>query len=47
VAIPAGWPENELIKDRVIIPPAQDWDAAQKRLSEHEGFDWWFCHKAL
>ena len=24
VAIPANWPENELVKDRVIIPPAAD-----------------------
>lgn len=47
VAIPAGWPENELIKDRVIVPPAQDVDAAKKRLDEFEGFDWWFCHKKI
>ncbi|KAB1441382.1 peroxiredoxin [Pseudodesulfovibrio senegalensis] len=47
VAIPAGWPENELIKERVIVPPAQDVDAAKKRLDEFEGFDWWFCHKKI
>ncbi|WP_147820905.1 peroxiredoxin [Salidesulfovibrio onnuriiensis] len=47
VAIPAGWPENELIKKRVIIPPAKDVESAKKRLQEHEGFDWWFCHKEL
>jgi len=45
VAIPAGWPDNELIKDHVIVPPATDVDAAKKRLEEHECFDWWFCHK--
>ena len=45
VAIPAGWPENELIKDHVIVPPATDVRAAKKRLEEHECFDWWFCHK--
>ena len=47
VAIPAGWPENELIGDRVIIPPANSQAAAETRLDEYEGFDWWFCHKPL
>lgn len=47
VAIPAGWPENELIKNRVIIPPAMDMETAEQRLKEHEGYDWWFCHKEL
>jgi len=47
VAMPAGWPENELIKDRVIIPPASNTKDAEKRLEEYEGYDWWFCHKSL
>jgi len=47
VAVPANWPENELIGDRVIIPPATDKKAAKKRLEEHECYDWWFCHKPL
>ncbi len=47
VAMPAGWPENELIKDRVIIPPAGSVAEAEKRLDQYEGFDWWFCHKDL
>jgi len=47
VAVPANWPENELIGDRVILPPATDKKAAKKRLEEHEGYDWWFCHKPL
>jgi peroxiredoxin (alkyl hydroperoxide reductase subunit C) len=47
VAIPAGWPNNELIKDRVIVPPAQDVAGAESRMKEHEGYDWWFCHRAL
>lgn len=47
VAIPAGWPNNELINDSVIIPPAQDVKTAEKRPSEYECFDWWFCHKKL
>mgnify|MGYP006289607333 FL=1 len=47
VAIPANWPENELIGDRVIIPPATDVQTAMKRKEEYECYDWWFCHKAL
>ncbi len=47
VAMPAGWPENELIGDRVIIPPATDVETAEKRKKEYECYDWWFCHKEL
>ena len=47
VAIPANWPKNELIKDRVIIPPASDEKTAKKRLKEYDCYDWWFCHKEL
>jgi peroxiredoxin 2/4 len=45
VAIPAGWPNNELVNDHVIVPPATDVESAKQRLGEHECFDWWFCHK--
>jgi len=47
VAIPANWPNNELLKDRVIIPPASDTKTAKKRLKEYDNYDWWFCHKKL
>jgi len=47
VAIPANWPENELIKDKVIIPPASDTKTAKKRLKEYDCYDWWFCHKKI
>jgi peroxiredoxin (alkyl hydroperoxide reductase subunit C) len=47
VAIPANWPNNELIKDEVIIPPASDVQAAKERTKQYECFDWWFCHKKL
>jgi peroxiredoxin (alkyl hydroperoxide reductase subunit C) len=45
IAVPANWPENDLIGDRVIIPPAKTMADAAKRLSQYEGYDWWFCHK--
>lgn len=47
VALPAGWPNNELIGDRVIIPPARDVTTAEERKKTMEGYDWWFCHKKL
>jgi len=47
VAIPANWPENELIRDEVIIPPAADVETAAKRTKEYDCYDWWFCHKRL
>lgn len=50
VAIPANWPENELIGDKVIIPPATDEVTAKERLEkaktgEISCYDWWFCYK--
>ena len=50
LAVPANWPENELIGDRLIVPPAKSVEDAKSRLEaaekgEHECFDWWFCHK--
>ena len=47
VAVPANWPNNELIGDRVIIPPATDTKTAKERLKTHDCYDWWFCHKKL
>ncbi len=47
VATPANWPENELIKDRVIVPPASTVEEAAKRPQEYDCYDWWFCHKSL
>jgi peroxiredoxin (alkyl hydroperoxide reductase subunit C) len=47
VALPAGWPDNELIGDRVIVRPATDEKTAKERLTQYEGYDWWFCHRPL
>lgn len=47
VAIPAGWPQNELIGDGVIIPPAADVKTAAERPKQYDCYDWWFCHKKL
>lgn len=46
-ALPANWPNNELIKDHVIVSPACDLVTAAERVKTYENFDWWFCHKPL
>ncbi len=47
VATPANWPENEIIGDKVIIPPAKDVDTAKANAKKYDNFDWWFCYKEL
>ncbi len=52
VAMPANWPNNEILKDRVIIPPPADVEGAKKRLENaakegYECYDWWLCHKKV
>ncbi|RKY96563.1 MAG: peroxiredoxin [Candidatus Hydrothermota bacterium] len=47
VAIPANWPNNELIGDEVIIPPATDEKTAKERMKQYTCFDWWLCHRKL
>ena len=52
VAMPANWPNNEIVGDHVIISPAKDTKTAKDRLEkakagEFECFDWWLCHKKL
>ena len=49
-AIPANWPNNEIIGDHVIIPPANTVDMIkmrkeQEQAGEIECLDWWLCHK--
>jgi len=46
-AMAAGWPNNELIGDRIIVSPASNVKDAAERLDKYEGYDWWFCHKPL
>jgi len=47
VAMPANWPNNELIKDGVIVPPAMSIEEAEENKKKYECYDWWFCHKKL
>jgi peroxiredoxin (alkyl hydroperoxide reductase subunit C) len=47
VALPANWPNNELIGNKVIIPPAKSITEADQRLKEYQGYDWWFVYKEV
>ncbi len=47
VAMPANWPNNNLIGNHVIVPPPTNRKDAATRLLTYEGYDWWFCHKEL
>jgi peroxiredoxin (alkyl hydroperoxide reductase subunit C) len=44
VATPEGWQPG----DQVIVPPPQDMDAAEARMTEgYECTDWYFCKKSI
>ncbi|MEF8798934.1 MAG: peroxiredoxin [Candidatus Bipolaricaulota bacterium] len=50
VAIPANWPENELVGDDVIMPPAGSEEMIEKRRKQEEKgeiecYDWWLCNR--
>ncbi len=52
VAIPHNWPNNEVVGDHVIIPPAMSEEEAEKRVKdaekgEIECLDWWMCHRKI
>ncbi|WP_297474844.1 peroxiredoxin [Thermococcus sp.] len=52
VALPHKWPNNELIGDRAIVPPAGTVEQIKEReeakaKGEIECYDWWFCYKKL
>jgi len=44
-ALPANWPNNELIGDAVIVPPASSVQEAEENLKKYKCFDWWFCYE--
>ncbi len=45
VAIPANWPNNEVIGDNFLVPPPRNIADIGKRLQEYKGLDWWFTYK--
>lgn len=48
VAMPENWPNNEIMGDKVILPPPKDVAGAREReKADAEGYDWWFKFKKL
>ncbi len=47
VAVPENWPNNELIRDQVIIKAAGDERTARERKGRENSYDWWFCYRRL
>ena len=47
VALPANWPNNELIGNKGIISTPTDIPTAEKHENEYACFDWWFCYKDI
>ena len=52
VALPENWPNDGLIGNKVIVPPAATEEAVKERLQkaqkgELKCFDWWFCYREL
>lgn len=51
-ATPANWPNNELIGDYLILPPAASEEQIELRrkqaqTGEVQCYDWWFCYQPL
>ncbi|MEM1734505.1 MAG: peroxiredoxin [Desulfurococcaceae archaeon] len=44
-ALPANWPNNELVGDSLIVPPARNIEEASERTKQFKCFDWWFCYE--
>jgi len=52
VSMPANWPNNELIGDKVIVPMTPTEQGVKERVEqaknkEIECYDWWLCYRKL
>ncbi|MDR1900909.1 MAG: peroxiredoxin [Treponema sp.] len=47
VSLPANWPNNDLIQDKVIIPPPDTVAGAEEYKKKYDGYDWWFSYQAI
>lgn len=47
MAVPANWPQNELIEAQGILPPPTDRQGANKRAKNKDCYDWWFCYQPM
>ncbi|MDA3129980.1 peroxiredoxin [Aliibacillus thermotolerans] len=52
VALPADWPENQIIGEKAIVPaPTNEMEKKERLKQQEKGliecFDWWFCTKSI
>ncbi len=47
VALPANWPNSEVVGDNAIVPTASNVQDAQERLKQYKGFSWWLTYRSL
>ncbi|MGC8609372.1 MAG: peroxiredoxin [Thermoplasmata archaeon] len=46
-AMPANWPVNEIIGDKVLNSPPHNVNDADKRMQEFKGLSWWLTYKEV
>jgi peroxiredoxin (alkyl hydroperoxide reductase subunit C) len=47
VAMPANWPQNELIDNKVLNSAPKTVTDAKSRIKEFKGYSWWLTYKSL
>ncbi len=47
VAMPANWPNNELIGENAINPPPRNVADSKTRMEQFKGYAWWLTYKEL
>ncbi|HEV51627.1 MAG TPA: peroxiredoxin [Thermoprotei archaeon] len=47
VALPANWPNNEIVGENAIVPTASTIQEAQTRLTQYKGLSWWLTYKPV
>lgn len=46
-AIPANWPNNEIMGDKVINPPPKTVADSKTRMDQFKGYAWWLTYKEV
>ncbi|MGC8566088.1 MAG: peroxiredoxin [Caldisphaera sp.] len=47
VALPANWPNSEVVGENAIVPTAKTLQEADERLKHYKGFDWWLAYRPV
>jgi peroxiredoxin (alkyl hydroperoxide reductase subunit C) len=47
VVMPANWPNNEIIGDKVLNPPPSNVKDSKVRLQQFKGYAWWLTYREI